>query len=379
MLPRPLCAVLLTGLLCVGLTSAAGRPPRASDGLVVHEWGTFTSVVGHEGIPVSWRPAEQKSDLPSFVHTRTRNGKSRIVGTVRMETPVLYFYSERQTRVSVSVNFPRGVLTEWYPSADSDHKELTWKDVDVRPGAPERFPVEEGASHYYAARATDAAPLRVNYKDAKPQHEKMLFYRGVGTFDLPLRVVLDDRSIRIMAEDGGPVRVMVVESRGGNVVFQDARLVAGATTLERQEPTENRTAELRQAFAAVLTAEGLYPREAQAMIDTWADTWTEDGLRVFFVVPHSTTDALLPLRITPAPESLVRVLVGRIEIIRPETEAEATAIALRLDSFDTRAAARESLSALGHFHEPIVRYLGAKQGPAASLLKEHLPEYFRDF
>ena len=37
--------------------------------------------------------------------------------TVRMETPVLYFYSARKTTVSVAVDFPKGLITEWYPHA----------------------------------------------------------------------------------------------------------------------------------------------------------------------------------------------------------------------------------------------------------------------
>src|SRR5580658_559406 len=39
---------------------------RAS-GLVVHEWGTFTSVAGADGQAVEWTPLSAPSDLPCFV------------------------------------------------------------------------------------------------------------------------------------------------------------------------------------------------------------------------------------------------------------------------------------------------------------------------
>ena len=36
--------------------------------LVVHEWGTFTSVSGSDGVSLEWRPLSGPSDLPSFVY-----------------------------------------------------------------------------------------------------------------------------------------------------------------------------------------------------------------------------------------------------------------------------------------------------------------------
>ena len=55
--------------------------------------------------------------------------------------------------------------------------------------------------------------------------------------------------------------------------------------------------------------------EAQAMLDTWRDTWSDEGLRVLYVVPARLTDAVLPLSITPPASSRVRVLVGRAEVL----------------------------------------------------------------
>ena len=37
--------------------------------LVVHEWGTFTSIAGKNGVAIDWRPLNGASDLPGFVYT----------------------------------------------------------------------------------------------------------------------------------------------------------------------------------------------------------------------------------------------------------------------------------------------------------------------
>jgi hypothetical protein len=43
--------------------------PSPND-LVVHEWGTFTSIAGRNGTAVDWRPLDGASDLPKFVYNR---------------------------------------------------------------------------------------------------------------------------------------------------------------------------------------------------------------------------------------------------------------------------------------------------------------------
>ena len=101
--------------------------------VTVHEWGTFTTVAGEDGRAVEWLPLGGPVDLPCFVYSFNRLGKISIPfngavpdyttarrtlkGTVRMETPVLYFYATRPAIVDVSVQFRRGMFSEWYPRA----------------------------------------------------------------------------------------------------------------------------------------------------------------------------------------------------------------------------------------------------------------------
>jgi hypothetical protein len=75
----------------------------AQNNLIVHEWGTFTSIAGKDGVALEWRPLNGPPDLPKFVHTiqqgdaGLRNApKAALSAVVRMETPVIYFYSNNE-------------------------------------------------------------------------------------------------------------------------------------------------------------------------------------------------------------------------------------------------------------------------------------------
>src|SRR5438309_1606922 len=177
-----------------------------SSGLTAHEWGTFTSIAGKDGNAVEWLALTGSTDLPSFVeHFRNAGFKLGLRGTVRMETPVLYFYDSREETVSVKVSFAKGVITEWYPHAAhvepaanifdgtllQPHPDgsIAWDSVTISPNVREKFPHENSGNHYYAARMTSSTPLRVQ-SSAGEQQEKFLFYRGVSTFSVPLSATL---------------------------------------------------------------------------------------------------------------------------------------------------------------------------------------------
>src|SRR5437667_11414498 len=153
--------------VAIKLRRSAAAKALQKDSLIVHEWGTFTSIAGKDGIALEWRPLNGPSDLPKFVHTiqnqgdglRHPQGKNELTAAVRMETPVLYFYSANEMDVSVKVDFPKGTITEWYPQARSVKTGIDWGRLKVMPGAAINLPAEYSPSHYYPARETDAAPV----------------------------------------------------------------------------------------------------------------------------------------------------------------------------------------------------------------------------
>jgi hypothetical protein len=94
------------------------------------------------------------------------------------------------------------------------------------------------------------------------------------------------------------------------------------------------------------------------MVNTWASSYFKtDGVRLLFVMPQSWTDRFIPMRIKPAPEQLVRVMVGRMELLSPEREKRAERAISLLASPDAseREWAFETLRSEGRYVEPIVR------------------------
>src|ERR1700731_3520318 len=86
-----LSAAFLATFCGLSLARHASARPLTDSPLVIHEWGTFTSIAGIDGAAVWWLPFPAESDLPAFVeHTGSASFKGGLCGTVRMETPVIY-------------------------------------------------------------------------------------------------------------------------------------------------------------------------------------------------------------------------------------------------------------------------------------------------
>lgn len=365
------CLALLSVIIGVGPGRPSGNMDPSSNkearaGLVVHEWGTFTSVVGRDGQSLIWRPLSFESDLPSFVHSVDKGAswrgsrhyptKSYRPVTVRMETPVLFFYSDEEMTVKVRVRFPSGDITEWYPQAlSAGNRGIDWGELRVMPGAQFGLPHDFRENHYYPARETDAALLQVQNGE-QTEHEKFLFYRGVGGFALPLSVRLAGNKVAITNSYEEKVRqVVLFENRGGAIGYRIVNLPEDEMVIDRPALNDN-LQELRQGMKAMLIAHGLYEKEAEAMLNTWRDSWFEEGLRVFYLMPRKTTDAILPIVIEPEPEALERVLVGRTEVITPEMEQNVTNQISKLSgrSISGRKAARKEINKYGRFLESIL-------------------------
>jgi hypothetical protein len=228
--------------------------------------------------------------------------------------------------------------------------------ITLRSGAKENFPFDQSKSHYYPARETDAAPLSLG-DEQKVEQEKFLFYRGIGNFNLPLSVRLkDDQAIIRNAGPDEIAEVILFESRGGRSGWRVQGPLRGEATLAR--PTLDQPVEsLLREFEKKLVGHGLYEKEAAAMVKTWRDSWFEEGLRVFYILPRRATDAILPITIKPQQSELARVFVGRAEIITSEMESEIRAAAQLFgkNSPEARATAINSVRRYGRFADPILR------------------------
>jgi len=348
--------ISIVTVVTAGVTGMADPVP-----LVVHEWGTFTSVAGADGRAVEWTPQAGPSDLPCFVVRNRFNVKGSLRGTERMETPVLYFYAPGETRVNVRVRFNGGVITEWFPAASvtgtpgpiarPTNGSISWTNVAVEPALEPDFATESGPSHYYRARDTDASPVI-----AHGDRERFLFYRGVGTFDVPISAaVAGDGSVLVSGAAGTAIGdVIAFENRGGAIASETLRVDGDRIVLAPSAPQPQSAPPLAE-LEQILVAHGLFEREARAMVDTWRDSWFEEGARLLYIVPQRVVDAVLPLDIAPAPSSVTRVFVGRLELVTPATlQTVGDAIA---------DGDRDALARYGRFLEPILKRIGATPVP----------------
>jgi len=325
---------------------------------IVHEWGTFTTISGSDGKALPFKP--DNSDLPDFVQKDPYQEKKLITSTVSLETPVLYAYAPKAMTFGVKVRFPNGEFTEWYPAGSFDHAKSThleWPKVEVLPSENHKLPDGSGGPRYYHARKTDAARLRVQVGQ-ETQYEKFIFYRGAGRCEFPAGLTASPSghfTFRNSAQ--APVAALfLVAVQNKKVRFLEHSAVAAGSEASLQIPVEHSDVDkLADALTRVLVQEGMYKKEARAMVATWRDHWfEEDGTRVLYFVPRVVTEDFLPLEVAPKPDELARVMIGRMEIFTPEREAELRALmaAAEKGSPEDQREASKVLAKLGRLATP---------------------------
>jgi hypothetical protein len=306
---------------------------------------------------------------------------------------VVYFYTDREQTVDIKVNFPEGMITEWFPQAsqigssapnaaagtslNSDSGQtpeslICWSNLQLIPAAGRTastppLPMSTNGAHYFAARETDADYVRSSSlatNRTAGAWGKFLFYRGVGDFKTPLRVTASaDDEITLANTSNETLSnlfVLGIKSQGGNFVYVSDLLPGKAKTVRLQSQSEalnptDLTSRINRAMSETLVKAGLYPREAQAMVKTWRDSWfAEDGVRVLYLLPQDWTDRTLPMTLNPPPSELVRVMVGRAEVLTPGVEKSLALQMQKASQGDAGAAsqARAILKSLGRFAEP---------------------------
>jgi hypothetical protein len=233
----------------------------------------------------------------------------------------------------VKASFSQGLITEWYPHAsrvqpsgvvrDTRLSQLhadgnvMWSDVLVSPNLSGEFSREDAANRYYTARETSSTPLRVQ-TNAGEQQEKFLFYRGVSAGSLPISAeqTADGKVLVKSLKQSKIPAVIRFERRGDRVGYRFAGALTDETVLDPPAMSGSVGA-LCSDLEGILVDQGLYPDEAHAMVETWRDAWFEEGSRLIYIVPPGFVDDIVPLTVRPAAGQMVRVFVGRLEIVTP--------------------------------------------------------------
>jgi hypothetical protein len=354
--------LVASALVCAtALNAFAVAAPRRDGAMVVHEWGTFTSFQDRDGATISGINVDDEP-VPPFVHrqnglpiltaggfpARWSQGAPRCHAdvTLRLETPVLYFYPpagfSSDQPIDVEAKFTGGWLTEYFPYAVpelpgfpdalslSAQGSLKWTGLRLLQEGSSKLPqTSEGV--WLAPRNVQSAIVTT---EGGEEAEKYLFYRGVAHLDAPLVVRQRDDKLTVALRDGETlltqiprswlVRVLpdgrvwyralaTNEARNGRIELPVSFDEVGATHDGRDA--------LRRELASALVAEGLFPDEAQAMLETWKLSYfASEGLRLFFLLPQAWTDSYLPLSIS-VPSDVTRVMMGRIELVSAHQRA----------------------------------------------------------
>jgi len=399
---------LLSSVFLMTALRAAAEPRWT-----VHEWGTFTSLQNESGEAIGGINTDDEP-VPPFVHrldssallTPTEAPPSFFKGapschpdvTMRLETPVVYFHppaglAGTQT-ASVAVNFHGGWLSEFFPDAEayapglkdrtnqfphllsSTESGLEWKDLKIG-GA---WPLTNTSAHVWTSpRAVNAAAVQATGGES----EKFLFYRGIAHINAPLKISRDPNSgellLRSQMENlpADPPLTLdalwLVDIRpGGKIAFRtlppvrlkhDSRQYLAHTpaAFAPGDFSSSNLEKLKGSLLAALVVEGLYPDEAQALLNTWEVSYFKSpGLRVFFLVPRAWTDFYLPLDIS-VPADLNRVMVGRIELVTPAQRDGLQEIARASTNEISQAAGRLVASFYGRLFSAITNQSNGAQ------------------
>jgi len=354
-------------LLPLFLAALASDPLGDDPGYVLHEWGTFTTLTGSDGVLLEGLSYDDHQ-LPDFVYQRSRSPAGFDGVHCKMETPVLYFYSDRARELRVKLGFQQGILTQWYPQVRELYPPagpgapvlrgglLDWGIISVL--APGQglgdLPLVGPAGNWEHARAVDANVIL--RRTPENQYERFLFYRGLGSFSLPLNAWTDQEGRLILSNaETEPLAGAVVLARAGRSLRAkrlDALTHGRPAVVAPDELPPIELPALMALTARLLVEQGLYPKEAEAMVNTWRQSYFEsDGLRVLYPLPRAQTDWLLPLSVSPPPRESVRVLVGRMDVLTPRAEQEALAALPRIRTAD------EARAQLGRFALPLLSRL----------------------
>ena len=357
-------------LLCT--SSAASDTP-----VIVHEWGTITTWHQPDGTPIGrLNRIEESEVLPPFVHAfepeQTRHNPERLLRktpltpgrpdvTMRLETPVMYFYPPQEYSnnqpFTVEVSFRGGVINEFFPSATASvaldmeriHTKLkvgmipTWNgevlnnyvrgsiawsitDLPANASVPEtELPVW-------------LAPRNVNSKyveGVSGETEKYLFYRGVAHLEAMIQTRTLTSEITLLSPNRLhwlpaakvviPKAWIVAINEKGEIAFHDVKkltirkdapssILQSFPSFTENEFQDKHLAELENSMKKALVAEGLFQIEADAMLATWKESYFEEpGKRIFYMVPTEWLEVHLPVKIA-IPHKLSRAFIGRIDL-----------------------------------------------------------------
>lgn len=334
--------------------------------LEVHEWGSINIVTGTDQVNVG-DISDDQSDLPNFVEVWK---KQAVIRPMVIEKPIIYFYSDKVQNVRVSVRYPEGIFTQWWPTPNSfapyppqngalpqsKNGSLYWS-ITLQPNNKfdSAMPKMDDHPWWNIARDVDAATIQAG----RGGTEKFLFYRGAGTFKPSLRVDTDAEGKFLLSNEKNTSSRDVYTI---DIKENEKPLIHYYPAVE--EGADSKRTEINSIDGAVkhlqaqLERKGLFTKEAAGLVKIWKKQMFEKtGQRAMYMMSEADIDLMLPLSINPKPDKQVRVILVRFECltasVRKQIEGWIEQLGSR--SYKERQAAEKELVKTGRIGEAVMR------------------------
>ncbi len=270
------------------------------------EWGVFEQYLG-TGV-ISLDPDE----IPEFVHCTPKVAEHRKRFQkgykVFAKKPIVYFYGEGGGEVRIDVEAPHGELLYYWPEARcTDSGMLSWS-VQLHDVVPEKrcvpsIPTGDPAHWFYRLRESNAL-----WVESGDEIERFLFYE----YDFARMDLLCDHLEREAVDwcSGFPMHdVFVLKGAGHRLRWLDCGGIAAGSTLELADlELGGNVFSARGELTRALRAAGLSHEESRHLLEAWSPwLFSRSERRLVGILDRAHYDELLPLRLDPEPDELIRV------------------------------------------------------------------------
>jgi hypothetical protein len=373
----------------VALSPGLAVEEPVKKGLEVHEWGVFAV---HDDLELA--NADMRAEwaaLPKFVFGQTV-GRGLPTNQPRykvVKKPVIFFHTDQPLALEVRVDFSGGMPAVWWPRTVSPSQQLDGCPGEAKKNEPFRHlewhvqlkeppkgqksnaqPLAVGKGHWIetlrAVKADDVFTKtndgglgdydRKGLPDFLYERERFIYYDGLVPIGKRVGVTVEKDKVFVNSRVKHAVFDVTVMDRRTPDHIRVARLdklEAGAKTTDL-EFTDVDVKEWHEVALVTLTKQlkdaGLFEDEAKSLADVWKkDFFQADGLTLFFRLPQEEYEKLLPMKLKPRPEKLVRVGLVLHPHCEPDFAERVADLAIDLGSnnFEARERAQNRLEEMG--------------------------------
>lgn len=355
-------AALLLALLCMGLGMAeAQRRPNVASGLTVHEWGVWRldpagtrvahlqdlarespgfmfRVDGTTSVPLVHGAQPQPMPQPAPPNPRPQpvrpqparpqphpvrpqphpvrpphwGGAHPGPGGAVARKPVIFLNAQRETDVSLEVRFVGGDPWLHYPAAQILHDggDPGLRFVGrVAPRAATRLAAAPAGHFWDELRGVGASLFLAPDGTA----EQFLFYDGPVAFSASFSTVSAQAPLLRSAGAAETTAFRVTGNTYERWTVPAPRPAVGAGLNQAmQRSGGGDLAAFRRELEASARAQGLSAAETRSLLETWRDELFGSPTapapsRLVYFITRARYDAMLPLRVSPTPDAVVRV------------------------------------------------------------------------